>query len=226
MLLGEFLAVTLSSRSKKSMPGFRLAADDDEKDELLPPLRLISKGFSSERAPAMLVKEGVHPLAEYPPPPPPRIEGVSPVPPRDQEAGVSPVPNNFDGVSSPSEKEGISTVRLRRKRRVSKTEPLFRSVSWGGGDRLGSSMFSRTGVGAVGQPARSDLAGDHCRIPIDVRAWDAVPGRPRRHRQFHRVLREPISPPSRFCKAKETHRTSPCRFLALLRASLWWLAVV
>lgn len=63
MLLGEFLAVTLSSRSKKSMPpNFRFADDDDEKDELLP--RLISNGFSSERAPAMLVKEGVHPLAE------------------------------------------------------------------------------------------------------------------------------------------------------------------
>lgn len=64
MLLGEFLAVTLSSRSKKSMPpGFRLA-DDNEKDELLPAPRLISNGFSSERAPAMLVNEGVHPLAE------------------------------------------------------------------------------------------------------------------------------------------------------------------
>ena len=65
MLLGEFLAVTLSSRSKKSMPpGFRFAVDDDEKDELLPPPRLISNGFSSERAPTMLVKEGVQPLAE------------------------------------------------------------------------------------------------------------------------------------------------------------------
>lgn len=133
---------------------------------------------------------------------------------------MSPVENSFVGVSSPSEKEGISTVGRVTRGVSAKRSPR---VSW-----EVETALSLLGILARVLPASLLALNSPATTATHPSDAPGMPYQVVRGGIGHAIVccSSPLSATSRVCKAWETHRTSPCRFRVLLRVSLSWSAVV